>query len=129
MANALLPSIEDHKQLELVNTVIEKTQKGKLAWNKSSTSYESSLPNGVQLIFALASAGIFSGKTWAHFVVRQRNGTEILKIEQSYSVVSGTGLDIIPKSSAETAVQRLFEMVSDSANKEVDSVIKELNGL
>ena|SRR5438046_2206042 len=128
MANALLTFFEDPKQLELVNTVIQKTQQGRLRWNKSATRYEAHLPTGVQLMFVLSPLSppalfFLKGKTWAQFIVRQRDGSETANVQQSFSLPGGG------KSSLETAVDRLFQMVSESEDNEVDSVIDQLKKL
>ncbi|PYP87679.1 MAG: hypothetical protein DMG65_16545 [Candidatus Angelobacter sp. Gp1-AA117] len=131
MANAFLTFFEDDpKQIELVNTVTEKTLQGKLLWNKSTTTYEATLPNRVELIFALSNSFLpfVKTKTWAHFVVRQPNGNDVLKIEQTSSFPFPQ-VENVTKSRLETAVERLFDIVNNAAKGEVEKVIDQLKNL
>ena len=128
MTNALLTFFDDPKQLELVNTIIQKTQEGKLRWNKSATSYEALLPNGVQLKFILSMPffpKLFQGKTWAQFIVCQQDGSEIVNVQQSSPLPD----DKNPKRPLETAVEKLFKILIGSAKDEVDKVIDQLKNL
>jgi len=132
MSNPFLSLFEDPKQLELVRTITEKTQQGKLLWNKSTTSYEARLPNGVGIAFALSSPALpflKTMKTWAHFIVRARDGSEILKVQHSMLAPAIPGFPEATKSPLETGVEKLFAIVDNTAKSEVDKVIDQLKNL
>ncbi|MBZ5531151.1 MAG: hypothetical protein LAO20_06950 [Acidobacteriia bacterium] len=129
MANVALGAFADPKQLELVNTIILKTQQGKLRWNKSTSGYHASLPNDGQMVIAVSTPILpfLGGKTWAHFVVRQKDGTEILKVENSETNFSG--IPQFTASDLEVAVKKLYGLVSESATDAVEKVIDQLKHL
>lgn len=127
MAESVLTIFDDPKQLELINAIIEKTQEGKLRWNTSTTTCDTHLPDGTQLVFALAPRLLFlKAKTWAHFIVRQPDGTEILKVQQT----EPSGLEkLAGKGSVESAVDRLFKLISQAETNVFDKVIRGVKNL
>ncbi len=127
MAERVLTIFDDPKQLELINAIIEKTQEGRLRWNNSTTACVARLPDGTKLIFALASRLLFlKAKTWAHFVVRQQDGTEIVKVQQT----DPSGLEkLAGKGSVELAVDQLFKLVSKAGTEGVNRVIQGVKNL
>jgi hypothetical protein len=128
MGNPIFGLFEDPKQTELVDAIAEKTRQGRLRWNKSTTTYEASLPNGVQLIFALYTSIPFATKTWSHFTVRQRDGSETIKVQHT-PPTPFFGLENAVKGALEVAAERLFAIVSESAKDEVDKVIDQVKRL
>ena len=120
--------LDDSKQLELINTAIEKTREGRLRWHSETVAYEADLPDGGQLVFLLSSPRTLGGRTWDLFLVRRRDGTEILAVQHTDSSVLG-GTIGTEGSPLENAVAELFGIVTGSARVEVDKVIEQIKNL
>ena len=125
MGNVPPGVFDDSSQLELVNAVIEKTHEGRLRWRRENDTYEADLPEGGQLIFFVSAPRLFGPKTWAHFIVRRRDGTEIFTVQHTeFPEFEGTANNAL-----QSAVAQLFSIVTGSARVEVEKVIEQIKNL
>lgn len=82
------------------------------------------------MTFALSTPPLpfLNYKTWSHFVVRHVDGNEVLKVQHT-SALPFFGLQEASKTRLEVAVEKLFDMVNNTAKDEVDKVIDQLKNL
>lgn len=76
---------DDASPLELVNTINEKTREGRLRWRRENKTFEADLPDGSQLVFAVSVRRLLAKTTWSQFIVRRRDGTEVLAVQHTES--------------------------------------------
>lgn len=128
MGSTLSGVLDDSNQLELVNTAIEKTREGRLRWRRENGSYEADLPGGGQLVFAISGPHLFGKKTWANFIVRRNDGTEVLAVQHTESpslegLLGGVGSEL------QNSVEQLFSIITGSARVEVEKIIEQIKNL
>jgi hypothetical protein len=76
---------DDPKQIELIENITEKTKSGKIIWEKTPGTLVANVP-GMQLSFVPATsfaAILGGGGAWDIFSIRNLQGSEIMKVEQS----------------------------------------------
>jgi hypothetical protein len=137
---ALIGSYEDPKQIELVNSITEKTKAGKIVWAKTPSSLVANVP-GMQMSFvrsappmnaALASLGVGSG--WEIFSIRSPHGAEIMKAEQpaKWLVAPPPGTTAStppPRSKLVQAVDALYSIADVKGEGDIDKAISVIKNL
>jgi hypothetical protein len=127
MSGSILASgfiYEDPKSIELVEKLKQRTREGRLIWRKTSTSYETVLRNKTVVGFIVASTTLIflQQKGWAQFSVRQRDGNEVLTVQNPASVFGEISRSALVKS-----VDELFAIVSEKGSARICDVLDELD--
>lgn len=119
---------DDASPLELVNTINEKTREGRLRWRRENKTFEADLPDGSQLVFAVSVRRLLAKTTWSQFIVRRRDGTEVLAVQHTESSNLAGPLGRAG-SELQVAVAELFNVVTGSARIEVEKMIEQIKSL
>ena len=132
-----LVGYDNPKEVELVQTIIEKTRAGKITWERTPSSLVANVP-GMQLSFVRASsqysqlASILGvGSEWDIFSIRSHHGGEIMKVEQpAPSLLLGTPPSAPPpRSKLVQAVDELYSVANVKGQGDVDKAINVIKNL
>jgi hypothetical protein len=129
---------DDPKELELVETITEKTRTGKIVWERTSSSLVATAP-GMQLSFvrstspiesALMSLGL-GGGGWEVFSIRSQQGAEIMKVEQpSISIFPNPPTSTTPpRSKLLAAVDVLYSTANSRGQGDIDKALNVIKNL
>jgi hypothetical protein len=133
------PIYEDPKQIELVESITEKTRLGKIVWQSSPSSLVAVVPP-MQMNFvrsttvnALANR-LLGGGTWDIFSIRRQDGTEILKVEQPsnlWAVPRGGASppEPVTRSKLIQAVDSLYSIAASKGQGDIDNAINVIKNL
>lgn len=131
------PRGEDPKEIELVDSIIEKSKAGKIGWRRNTSSLVATLPS-MQLSFvrsSLAADSLFGSflssiGVWDVFSVRKADGTELLKVEQPQVNPLLVGAGPPPsRSKLVQAVDTLYSIANAKAQGEIDNAIRAIKNL
>ncbi len=128
-------SAEDvSKQTLLVRTITQKTREGKIVWTNTKTALSAVGPAGLEFNFVVARSGprILRGSSdqWQLFTVRDGNGEELLKIENSdVGIPIPTLLSGAHPDSVEKAVDELFGTLQSAKNNHIADAISKIERL
>lgn len=112
------PQTEEARKVALVVKIIQKTQQGKIDWQRGSSSISALTPNGVQFDFILG-APILGPQTWVSFNVRDQN-MEVLKVQKVPLLLGrSTGL--------ERAIDALFSIAQGRVQDNVGRIMSKLD--
>jgi|SRR6185437_6596075 len=120
------------KSISLVKKIAEKTKAGRITWKKSSTGFIASVRGGLELGFVPAGLLGFGGSVWGIFTVRDRDGNEILRVENPSSSVTPlafSSLGVLPTPDPlVSAVSELYNQVGGAAATDIDRAITLVDG-
>jgi hypothetical protein len=126
----------DPKEIELVEKIAEKTRRGKIVWERTTSSLVATAP-GMQMSFvrsglesALLSLGL-AGGSWEIFSIRSQQGAEIMKVEQPsnlayFGVPSSTPP---PRSKLLEAVDELYSTANSRGQGDIDKALDVIKNL
>ena len=121
----------DPKKVSLVRKVIDKTNQGKILWQRSSTDFSASVGNSLSMNF-IYSSGLLVDQ-WKQFTVRDDRGQEILEVPNLGSgayrgaIAALSGRAVCPRDALEEAVDELFDVVSKHRSKDLEKAIQILD--
>lgn len=121
----LVGPMVDPRQVELVKKVTEKTQQGKIVWNKSATGITASVSGKMQLSFVLSPPSFIlsvGSLGWSVFAIRGDKGNEILRVENTSDVSVLLG-GKMPSNPLTEAVERLYNLVQGVSKGEIEKAI------
>ncbi len=121
----------DPRYIKLVKTITAKTREGRLEWQRTGTGTIASAAAGLEFNFVFGPgsglADLISGRWWALFTIRDRDGNEILKVTQERSAVVPGPLPQALLGGSESplkdAVTELFGAVQQAARDKLDDII------
>ena len=111
------------KEIELIEKIAAKTLQGKIPWKVGTTALTASVGNKLEISFVRDSPLVpFLGKQgWALFSVRDKQGSEILKISGTafspLAVLGGVAQELT------AAVDKLYAAVITSYRSEIDKAM------
>lgn len=126
----------DPKEMELVVRIINKTQSGKIRWERTSSSLVANIP-GMQLSFVRsptpalnALSTIMGVKTsdWELFSIRSPGGAEIFKVEApAKNVLTGTSKG--PRTRLIDMIDELYAIADSKGKGDIDKAIDVIKNL
>jgi hypothetical protein len=127
--NSLLGLPDDPREVELIQSILEKTRQGKIPWVKQGNAFTATIPNGFQTNFVLSSlsfAGL-SPSTWELFTIRDSKGNELVRVGNTgiASILAGSGA----LSPLATAANELFKAVFGAVGDDLDRAINAIKRL
>lgn len=116
----------DPREVLLLQSLAEKTREGKISWVKAGDAITARIPNGVEVNFVLLPTSIITSQsTWQLLTVRDRVGSELVKLSNSSNALvalAGSG-----KSAALIqAANDLFKLVNsgDDLERAIETINK-----
>lgn len=123
---APLPIVGDPKQVELVRKIKEKTEQGRIVWERGKTSVFALAKRQMLLHFVVSPMGA----GWALFTVRDANTkTDIMKVESAGDVSSFLAALTGVSTPLVEAVNDLYRVVQGKAKGEIDHAIDLIEGI
>jgi hypothetical protein len=114
----------DPRAMTIIERLIDRTRAGRLTWTRTPSTYETALKNGTTVGFVASPSHLISlNPMWDQFSIRQRNGKEVLKIENSTNMFA-----IMPiQDPVRAKLTELFHLVTEQGKDELDSILGELD--
>jgi hypothetical protein len=117
-----VPRPYGQKEIELVRKIAEKTKLGKIAWNRTRNGMRAPV-RGMEVVFVRA-APFPPNRGWALFLVKGKDGNEILKISASDYIFGA----LMGKSNALMGeIDKLYAVVEDTAKGDIEKAINEID--
>lgn len=123
---SLLGLPDDPREIELVRSLLEKTNQGKIPWARRGNAITATIPNGLEMNFVLSLSLLGSFTNWELFTVRDRQGNQLLRITNSGLIPI---LGVAAASPLVTATNELFRAVHGAAGDELDRAISAIKKL
>jgi hypothetical protein len=126
--NNVLGQQDDPRKVELIRSLIDKTRQGRIPWTKRASALTAMVPTGVEVNFVLSPISIFTQYSgWQLFTVRDRSGSELVRVENVTSVVSI--LAGATRGALVEAADDLFKLVNAAAVDKLDRAIDTIKKL
>jgi hypothetical protein len=120
---------EDLKETELVESIAEKSESGKIVWKRAPSSLTATAP-GIQMSFVLSSSPFaldpVGGRVWwEKFSIHNGQGAEIMKVEQPSSLdyLTAPASTQPPGSNLTAAVGALYAIAARRAEGAIDEAL------
>lgn len=125
--NNVFAQPDDPRQVQLIESLVEKTRQGKIPWVKQANAFTAMIPGGFQINFVLGPMSIIASfADWQLLTVRDRSGSELVKVSNSSFAILLTGA---VKSSLVQAADELFRLVNGAAGDDLDQAINTIKRL
>lgn len=118
---------EDPREVELIQSLLEKTRQGKIPWVKQQNAITAKIPSGFEINFVLTPISIVSSyANWQLLTVRDRIGSELLRVSNTsmVSIVAG-----MAKSAVVEAADKLFTLLNHAVGDDLDRAIDTIKKL
>jgi|SRR5882672_8504276 len=126
--NAFFGLSDDPREVELIQSLVEKTRQGKISWSKQANALTATIPRGFQINFVLAPTSFISPNltNWQLLTVRDTSGSELVRVTNApmISVLAGTA-----KSALLDAADELFKVVNGATGDDLDRAINAIKKL
>jgi hypothetical protein len=127
---------DDPKEIELVEKIAEKTRMGKIVWERTPSSLVATAP-GMQISFVRSSSALDSalqslglGSSWDIFSIRNRQGAEIMKVDQPSLPTFGLPASTSPaRSKLLEAVDALYSTANSRGQGDIDKALNVIKNL
>jgi hypothetical protein len=120
---------DDPREVELIQSLVEKTHQGKIPWVKQANALTATIPLGLQINFVLAPTLSFvnpHSTTWQLLTVRDASGSELVRVSNTPMVTVLAGA---ARSSLLQAIDELFILVNGAAGDDLDRAINTIKKL
>jgi hypothetical protein len=118
---------DDSREVELINSLVEKTRQGKIPWIKQTGALTARIPSGFEINFVLSMITIFTKHpNWELLTVRDRSGNELVRVNNvsGFAALSG-GV----KGPLVEAADELFKLVDDASGDDLERAINAIKNL
>jgi hypothetical protein len=127
LSNLVFGQSDDPREVELINSLVEKTRQGKIPWTKQKGALTAKIPSGFEINFVLSSIPIFvTNPAWELLTVRDRNANELVRVNNVSGLSALTGAMRGP---LVEAVDELFKLVNDAASDDLERAINTIKNL
>jgi hypothetical protein len=126
---------EDPKEIALVESIIEKTKSGRIAWERTSSSSLVANVPGMQINFVRSPSvllgRLLGGSGWEMFTIRSQQGAELVKVQQPSIFMYGTSPKAPPppRSKLLQAVDTLYSIADTKGEGDIDKAINVIKNL
>ncbi len=116
------------REVELIQSLVEKTRQGKIPWSKQANALTATIPHGFQINFVLGPASFLLPNltNWELLTVRDTSGSELVRVTNApmITVLAGTA-----KSALLDAADELFKVVSGATGDDLERAINVIKKL